>query len=96
MLIERKKEILKTLDENLVIVRDEDWQVHCLLWRDNEWYYVYYMEHYNITKQETEALLDKASWVAIIPVVDEKILEQYKAELESQSEIVSNQLERLE
>jgi hypothetical protein len=29
-------------------------------------------------------------------VVDEKILEQYKAELESQSEIVSNQLERLE
>jgi hypothetical protein len=96
MLIERKKEILKTLDENLVIVRDEDWQVLCLLWRDNEWYYVYYMEHYNITKQETEALLDKASWVAIIPVVDEKILEQYKAELESQSEIVSNQLERLE
>ena len=96
MLIERKKEILKTLDENLVIVRDEDWQVLCLLWRDNEWYYVYYMEHYNITKQETEALLDKASWVAIIPVVDEKILEQYKAELESQSGIVSNQLERLE
>jgi hypothetical protein len=96
MLIERKKEILKTLDENLVIVRDEDWQVLCLLWRDNEWYCVYYMEHYNITKQETEALLDKASWVAIIPVVDEKILEQYKAELESQSEIVSNQLERLE
>lgn len=96
MLIERKKEILKTLDENLVIVRDEDWQVLCLLWRDNEWYYVYYMEHYNITKQETEALLDKASWVAIIPVVDEKILEQYKEELESQSEIVSNQIERLE
>ncbi len=93
MLIERKKEILKTLDENLVIVRDEDWQVLCLLWRDNEWYYVYYMEHYNITKQETEALLDKASWVAIFPGVDKKILEHYKAELDSQGEIVSNQLQ---
>ena len=96
MLIERKKEILKTLDENLVIVRDEDGEILCLLWRDNEWYYVYYMEHYNVTKQETEALLDKASWVAILPIVDKKILEQYKDELDSQSEIVSNQVKQLE
>lgn len=96
MLIERKKEILKTLDKNLVIVRDEDWEILCLAWRDTDWYFVYYMEHYNITKQDIEALLDKASWVAIIPAVDEKVLEQYKEELNSQSDVVSNQIDLIE
>jgi hypothetical protein len=36
MLIERKQEVLKTLDKNYVIIRDEDGEVLCLLGRDDE------------------------------------------------------------
>lgn len=93
MLIERKQEVLKTLDNNYVMIRDEDWELLCLLGRDNEWYYVYSWEEYRLTKSDAEALLDKAAWVAITPVVDEKILQQYKWELSKHEEKISNQIE---
>lgn len=93
MLIERKQEVLKTLDKNYVIIRDEDGEVLCLLGRDNEWYYVYTFEHISFTKAQAEALLDKAAWIALIPVVDEKIKEQYKEELEAHEEKIENQIE---
>ena len=82
MLIERKQEVLNTLEKNYVMVRDEDGELLCLLGKDNEWYYVYYMEHCNITKSDAEALLDKAAWIALTPIIDEKVLAQYKDELE--------------
>lgn len=93
MLIERKQEVLKTLDNNYVMIRDEDWELLCLLGRDNEWYYVYSWEEYRLTKSDAEALLDKAAWVAITPVVDEKILQQYKWELSKHEAKISNQIE---
>lgn len=93
MLIERKQEVLKTLDNNYVMIRDEDWELLCLLGRDNEWYYVYSWEEYRLTKSDAEALLDKAAWVAITPVVDEKILQQYKWELSKHEKKISNQIE---
>lgn len=93
MLLERKQEVLKTLDENYVIVRDEDGEVLCLLGRDDEWYYVYTFERSELTKTQAEALLDKAAWVALTPVVDEKIYQQYKEELEKMEKKISAQIE---
>lgn len=93
MLLERKQEVLKTLDENYVMVRDEDWELLCLLGRDNEWYFIYSFEQYNITKSDAEALLDKAAWIALVPVVDEKIKLQYKEDLDKQEKKIRNQIE---
>lgn len=93
MLIERKNEVLKTLDKNYVMIRDEDWELLCLLGRDDEWYFVYSWEEIRFTKAQAEALLDKAAWVAITPVVDEKIYEQYKSELKKQEEKIKAQID---
>lgn len=93
MLMTRKQEVLKTLPDNYVIIRDEDWEVLCLLGRDDEWYFVYSLELCNITKSEAEALLDKAAWIALIPVVDEKIKLQYKEELDKFEEKIETQIE---
>lgn len=81
MKVEMKEEILQQLDSNYALIRDEDWEVLCLLWRDSEGYYVLYMEHYNLTKDEANQLLDKSAWIALIPVVDEEIKKLYKKEL---------------
>ena len=93
MLLERKQEVLKTLSENYVIIRDEDWELLCLLGRDDEWYFIYSFEQYNITKSDAEALLDKAAWIALVPTVDEKIKLQYKEELDEQEEKIRSQIE---
>lgn len=93
MLLERKQEVLKTLDKNYVIVRDEDWELLCLLGRDDEWYFIYSLEQYNITKSDAEALLDKAAWIALVPVVDEKIKLQYKEELDKHEAKIKAQIE---
>lgn len=93
MLLERKQEVLKTLADNYAIVRDEDGEVLCLLWRDDEWYFVYSWEEYKLTKSEAEALLDKAAWVALLPVVDKKIAEQYKDELKEHEKKIKTQIE---
>ena len=93
MLLERKQEVLKTLVDNYIMIRDEDWELLCLLGRDDEWYFVYSREEYRLTKTEVEALLDKAAWVAITPVVDEKILQQYKEELDKHEEKIKAQIE---
>ena len=93
MLLTRKQEVLKTLSENYVIIRDEDWELLCLLGRDDEWYFIYSLEQYNITKSDAEALLDKAAWIALVPVVDEKIKLQYKEELDEQEEKIKSQIE---
>lgn len=93
MLLERKQEVLKTLADNYAIIRDEDGEVLCLLGRDDEWYFVYSFEQYNLTKSEAEALLDKAAWIALVPVVDEKIKKQYEEALETYEEKIKNQIE---
>ena len=93
MLLERKQEVLKTLAENYVIIRDEDWELLCLLGRDDGWYFIYSLEQYNITKSDAEALLDKAAWIALVPVVDEKIKLQYKEELDKHEEKIKAQIE---
>ncbi len=93
MLIERKQEVLKTLKDNYVMIRDEDWELLCLLGRDDEWYFIYSFEQYNITKSDAEALLDKAAWIALVPTVDEKIKLQYKEELDEQEEKIRSQIE---
>lgn len=93
MLLTRKQEVLKTLTDNYVIIRDEDGEVLCLLGRDDEWYFIYSFEQHNITKSDAEALLDKAAWIALVPTVDEKIMLQYKEELDKQEEKIKSQIE---
>lgn len=92
MLLERKQEVLKTLTDNYVIIRDEDWEFLCLLGRDDEWYFIYSLEQHNITKSDAEALLDKAAWIALTPVVDEKIRLQYKEELDKEEERIKAEI----
>ena len=93
MLLERKQEVLKTLNNNYVVVRDEDGEVLCLLGRDDNWYYVYTFERCEFTKVQAEALLDKAAWIALLPVVDERIKKEYEEELEMHEEKIENQIE---
>ena len=93
MLLERKQEVLKTLSDNYVIIRDEDGEVLCLLGRDDEWYFIYSFEQHNITKSDAEALLDKAAWIALVPTVDEKIKEQYIDELKECEKKIRTQIE---
>lgn len=93
MLLERKQEILKLLKDNYAIIRDEDWEVLCLLWRNDEGYFVYSWEEYKFTKSDAEALLDKAAWVALLPVVDNKITKQYKDQLDEHWKKVNTQIE---
>lgn len=93
MLLTRKQEVLKTLVDNYVIIRDEDWEFLCLLGRDDEWYFIYSLEQHNITKSDAEALLDKAAWIALTPVVDEKIKLQYQNELDEEEESLQSQIE---
>lgn len=93
MLLERKQEVLKTLKDNYAIIRDFDWEILCLLGRDDDWYFVYSREEIRFTKAQAEALLDKAAWVAITPVVDKRVAEQYKEELEEQEEKIKDQRE---
>ena len=93
MLLTRKQEVLKTLVDNYVIIRDEDWEFLCLLGRDDEWYFIYSLEQHNITKSDAEALLDKAAWIALTPVVDEKIKLQYQEELKEEAKNIKLQTE---
>ena len=93
MLLERKQEVLKTLSDNYVIIRDEDWEFLCLLGRDDEWYFIYSLEQHNITKSDAEALLDKAAWIALTPVVDEKIKLQYQEQLDEEEKRLQSEIE---
>ena len=92
MLLAKKQEVLKTLTDNYVIIRDEDWEFLCLLGRDDEWYFIYSLEQHNITKSDAEALLDKAAWIALTPVVDEKIKLQYQEQLDKEEEKIQNEI----
>ena len=93
MLIERKQEVLNTLEKNYVMVRDEDGELLCLLGRDDEWYFIYSLEQHNITKSDAEALLDKAAWIALTPVVDEKIKLQYQDKRDEAEESLQSQID---
>lgn len=96
MKLEQRDAVLSNLKGNYWLVRDEDWEVLCLVWRDNEWYYALYMEHYNLTKDEVEQLLDKSSWIAFVPVVDEKAKELYKKELAKAEKSIREQMEKID
>lgn len=95
MILEIRDEVLKQLKTNYALVRDEDGEVLCLLWRDDNWYYALFMEHYNLTKDNVDELLNKCSWLAFIPVVDEKAREQYKKELAKAEAITREQVDKL-
>lgn len=95
MKLETRNAILKQMDSNYALVRDEDWEVLCLVWRDNEGYYALYMEHYKLSKKDVENILDKSSTIALIPVVDEEAKAQYKKELKKEESIIKSQLEQL-
>lgn len=93
MLIGKKQEVLEALTNKYALIRDDDWELLTILGRDNEWYYVYYLEHCNLTKSDAEALLDKAAWITFVPVIDERILKQNERELEHHREKIEIQEE---
>lgn len=77
-----KEEILKQMDSNYAILRDEDWEILCLLGRDPEGYYALYMEHYNLWKRDVNQILDRCAWVAFAPYIDEEVKKSYAEELD--------------
>ena len=93
MKLETRNTIFSKLDSNYALVRDEDWEVLCLLWRDDEWYFALYMEHYNLSKVEATQILDRSAWVALIPVIEEKAKKQYQENLEKAKDLIEEQLE---
>lgn len=96
MKLETRNAIFKKLDSNYALVRDEDWEVLCLLWRDSEGYYALYMEHYNLSKEDAISLLDKCAWIALVPVVDENVKVLYKHSLDEAEKKIEEQLNKLE
>lgn len=64
---EKKKVLEKAMRENYVAVRDEDWELLCLLAADQDWgYAAYTLEQYIMTKEDIEKILDRSSWVSLI------------------------------
>lgn len=64
---EQKKLLEKAMQENYVAVRDEDWELLCLLSTDEDWKYsAYTFEQYIMTKEDIEKVLDRASGVSLI------------------------------
>lgn len=64
---DKKKVLEKAMRENYVAVRDEDWELLCLLAADPDWgYAAYTLEQYIMTKEDIEKILDRSSWVSLI------------------------------
>ena len=95
MKLETRNAILKQLNSNYALVRDEDWEILCLIWRDDESYYALYMEHYNLKREDVIGIIEKSSSIAFVPVVDEEAKNQYKKELKEEERIIQSQLEQL-
>ena len=55
------------MKENYVAVRDEDWELLCLLTVDEDWWYSAFTFEQNImTREDIEKILDRSSWVSLI------------------------------
>lgn len=68
---EKKKALEKAMKENYVAVRDEDWELLCLLAADEDWWYAAYTINQAImTKEDIEKILDRSSWVSLIKKVE--------------------------
>lgn len=96
MKLETRNTILKQLSSNYALIRDEDGEILCLLWRDDNGYYALYMEHYCISKEDAEWILDKSAWIAFLPVVDSNVEGQYKKDLDIKKEKILEQVEQIE
>lgn len=65
--LEKKKALEKAMQENYVAVRDEDWELLCLLAVDEDWWYSAFTLEQNImTKEDIEKILDRSSGVSLI------------------------------
>lgn len=65
--LEKKKALEKAMKENYVAVRDEDWELLCLLTVDEDWWYSAFTFEQNImTREDIEKILDRSSWVSLI------------------------------
>lgn len=64
---EQKKALEKAMKEHYIAVRDEDWELLCLLTKDEDWWYSAFTLEQNImTKEDIEKILDRSSWVSLI------------------------------
>lgn len=96
MKLEMRENVLKQLKDNYALIRDEDWEVLCLVWRDDNGYYSLYMEHYNLSKEDVYQLLDKSAGIALIPVIDEKAKALYEKDLIEAQKNIESQLDKID
>ena len=80
MKIEEKENILSASDKNYVIVRDEDWEILCMISREDWGYSAYTLEQYVLLKEDVFKILDKAAGLELIEKVDTDVANQYKDE----------------
>jgi hypothetical protein len=75
-----KDEILKNSVDSYIVVRDEDWEILCMISREDWGYSAYTLEQYVLLKEDVYKILDKAAGIELIDKVDTDIAEQYKDE----------------
>lgn len=80
MKVEQKDEILKKSGDNYIVIRDEDWEILCMISREDWGYSAYTLEQYVLLKEDVYKILDKAAWLELITKVDTDIAEEYKDE----------------
>ena len=75
-----KDEILKNSVDSYIVVRDEDWEILCMISREDWGYSAYTLEQYVLLKEDVYKILDKAAGIELIDKIDTDIAEQYKDE----------------
>lgn len=66
MKLEQKNMLLKASQDQYVVIRDEDWEVLCLLSYEDDKYTVYSLEQYVLMKEDIYKILDKAAWISLL------------------------------
>ena len=75
-----KDEILKNSVDSYIVVRDEDWEILCMISREDWGYSAYTLEQYVLLKEDVYKILDKAAGIELIDKIDTYIADQDKDE----------------
>ena len=75
-----KDEILKNSVDSYIVVRDEDWEILCMISREDWGYSAYTLEQYVLLKEDVYKILDTAAGIELIDKIDTDIADQYKDE----------------
>ena len=73
-----KDEMLKLAVNQYLVIRDEDWEILCMVSKEDWQYTAYTLEQYVLIKEDVYKLLDKAAGIELIDKIDGEIAEKYR------------------